>query len=226
MTSAAEQRQAVADLSGLAAGDLAAVWPELAVLSVEDARDGLIDVLPVLGETYGSAAAALAADWFDEAREQAGVSGRFSPILAPQVASARWVALARWGVDPLLGAEPNSAAALTRIVGGLQRTIADQHRATITDSAIADPKAAGWRRVGVGDSCGFCRMLIDRHGAVYTEASVQFKSHDNCRCVASPSWAPNVRKVIGIPYQASRKNRSDDMKARDNARAREWIANH
>lgn len=225
MTSAAEQRQAVADLSGLAAGDLAAVWPELAVLSVEDARDGLIDVLPALGETYGSAAAALAADWFDEAREQAGVSGRFSPVLAPQVASARWVALARWGVDPLLGAEPNSAAALTRIVGGLQRTIADQHRTTITDSAIADPKAAGWRRVGVGDSCGFCRMLIGR-GGVYSEKGVEFKSHDHCNCAAAPSWDTNARKTIGIPYQASRKNRSDDMKARDNARAREWIADH
>jgi hypothetical protein len=66
-------------------------------------------------------------------------------------------------------------------------------------------------------------MLIDR-GHVYTEATVTFRSHDSCSCAASPSWAPNVTKVSREPYRQSQRNRSDAQKARDNARAREYIA--
>jgi len=205
--SAPEQRQAIADLAELARRDL---FKLLSGVAPKDYRDALAAVLPALGSAYGDAAAALAADWYESLREAAEVRGRFAPVLAREPDVGRWESLAGWAASHL---DPLALA-----VGGLQRSIADQHRLTIVNSSIADPAAAGWRRVGVGDSCGFCRMLIDR-GHTYTEASVQFKSHDNCACCAAPSFASNVRKVIGVPYVASRRNVTD----RDRARVREYL---
>lgn len=223
MSLAAEQRQAVADLTTLSRRDLRALWPSLDGLPPETVRDALMEVLPALGEQYGDAAAALAADYFETAREAAGARGAFSPVLAESPDRARWEALARWGVDPLFRESPDRGAALTLVEGGLQRSIADQHRLTIVRSSIADPQAAGWRRVGVGGSCGFCRMLIDR-GHTYTEASVTFRSHDHCNCAAAPSWDSNVVKVSREPFRQSKKNRSEATKKADNARARAYIA--
>ncbi len=225
MASAQEARQALAGLTTLARRDLFALWRALDGLSAEQTRDALADLLPELGVQYGDAAASLAADWYDELRDEAGVKGRFSPILAPEPGAERWNALARWGVGPLFQTTPDATSALTLISGGLQRTIADQHRLTIVQSSNEDPAAAGWKRVGVGHNCGFCRMLIDR-GHVYTEAGVTFRSHDHCNCAASPSFADNVVKVSTEPYRQSQRTRSDATKAKDNARAREFIADN
>lgn len=223
MTSAAEARQGLVDLTALARRDLAAFWALVQDWPVEQIRDALMDVLPALGDQYGDAAAELAASYFETARERADARGSFAPVLAERPDRARWEALSRWGVDPLFAAVPDAVTALSRVSGGLQRTIADQHRLTVVESSLADPAASGWRRVGVGDNCGFCRMLIDR-GHVYTEAGVTFRSHDHCNCAAAPSWDSNVVKVSTEPYRQSRKNRSDATRKADNARARAYIA--
>lgn len=223
MSSAAEQRQGVADLVDLAILALEEFWRLLVDLPAEKVRDALMDVLPTIGQQYGGAAASLAADWYDDLRGAADARGAFEPILPDLPDQARWESLARWGTGPLFQPEPERKAALTLISGGLQRSIADQHRLTVVESSIADPSASGWRRVGVGDSCSFCRMLIDR-GHVYTEASVTFRSHDHCNCVASPEFASNVVKVSTEPFRQSQRNRSDATRKKDNARARAFIA--
>ena len=213
--SAAEQRQAIADLAELARRDL---FKLLSGVAPKDYRDALAAVLPQLGSAYGDAAAALAADWYESLREAAEVRGRFAPVLAREPDVGRWESLAGWAASHL---DPLALAA-----GGLQRSIADQHRLTIVGSSIADPAAAGWKRVARAGACGFCRMLAGRDGAVYTEASVDFKSHDNCSCTASPSWAPNVTKVIGVPFRYSQKKASwsAERKARENRRVYDFLA--
>lgn len=225
MSLASRHRQGLVDLTTLARSDLGAFWMAVADWPPREIRDALMEVLPALGERYGDAAAELAAGYFEEARAAAGARGSFSPVLADPPTPARWEALARWGVEPLFATSPDAATALSLVSGGLQRSIADQHRMTVVDSAIADPQASGWRRVGVGGSCGFCRMLIDR-GAVYTEPSVTFRSHDHCNCAASPTWASNVVKVSTEPRRQSRARRSEATKKADNARARDYIAEH
>ena len=77
--SAAEQRQAIADLAELARRDL---FKLLSGVDPKDYRDALAAVLPQLGSAYGDAAAALAADWYESLREAAEVRGRFAPVLA------------------------------------------------------------------------------------------------------------------------------------------------
>ncbi len=222
MATPAEHRAALVGLTRLARRDLFALWASLEGLGAAKTREALRDLLPVLGDRYGAAAATLAADWFDDLRDAADVRGAFRADPAGDVGQDRWDALARYGVGPLFDADPDRAAALLRLEGGVQRTVADRHRLTIVENSIRDPRAVGWRRVGVGSNCGFCRMLIDR-GHVYTEASVTFRSHDHCNCAASPSWDDTAVKVTGEPYRQSQASRSDATKRRDNERAYDYI---
>lgn len=227
MTTASEARQGLSDLVSLARRDLAAFFDLVGSWPAADVRDALMEVLPAIGDAYGDAAAAVAADYYESAREVAQVRGRFAPVVAEPPSPARWEALARWGVDPLFSGAPNAAAALSLVGGGLARSVADQYRNTVIESSMADPQAAGWQRVTRAGACGFCRMLADR-GGVYTERSVEFKSHDNCGCSAAPTWDPKVRKIIGVPFRHSQRRDgwSDERKARENRRAYDYIAEH
>lgn len=216
-------RAALADLTVLAQDALLAVWRDMAGADADSLRDALMASLPHIGGQYGDLAATVAVDQFLDLREQAEARGSFVPEPAATPNSARYEALTRWGLSPLYRADPDANAALTLISGGLQRIVADAHRLTIVEATQADSEATGWRRVGVGRDCGFCRMLLDR-GAVYTETSVEFRSHDHCNCAAAPTWAQNVVKVSREPYRQSRRNRSEATKRADNARAREYIA--
>lgn len=177
-----EHRRDLAYLISLMSANLFDLW--IWGDDFQAARDGLTDVLPELVDTYGSAASALGADWYEESRDAAGVTGRFAAVVAPLPDRGRTDALAGWGTA--FADRYDLAAAQQKVAGGLQRIVANADRQTVMESATADPEAKGWKRVGGGD-CGFCQMLISR-GAVYSEATAQFKSHDNCKCSAVPEW--------------------------------------
>lgn len=179
-------RQNVAALAALAEKDLAAAFR--IVGDGVEARELLRVILPELVAVYGAAAATVAADWYDDQRDEAEVSGRFRAIPAPLPDVGRTESLARWAVAPLFNPEPDFASSLTLVQGGLQRIVADASRYTVAGSSVADPGARGWKRVGSGKNCEFCNMLIGR-GAVYTEATAQFISHDHCNCAAAPVFA-------------------------------------
>ncbi len=219
-TAATEAREALVGLTSLARDDLEAAWRQSAGLDATQIRDALMDVLPAIGDDYGLAAAAVAADWYEDVRNEAGAPGYFRADPAEGVTRERWDALARWGVEPLFVAEPSRTAALALLAGGLQRTIADRHRLTIVDNSIRDPAASGWRRVGDGSSCSFCSMLISR-GAVYGKETATFKSHDRCGCSAAPAWDTSGRTVSDIAYRASKRTQTEA----DKARVREYLSN-
>jgi hypothetical protein len=183
-TAAKRHRGDLAELARLAENDLAAVFRD--VSNVEDVKAGLNDILPKLVTIYGSAAATLGADWYEDLREQAEVRGRFQAIVADLPDVGRTESLAGYAVSPLFGARPDAAIALSKAAGGLQRIIFDADRHTVMRSSIQDPGARGWQRQGTGE-CDFCQLLIGR-GAVYTEESVSFESHDRCRCVGVPAF--------------------------------------
>lgn len=185
MATAAQIRAHRADLNELvrlAENDLSILFRQFD--SAEAARDGLMDVLPQLVAVYGSAAATLGADWYDDLRDAAGARGYFRAIPAELPDRGRTDSLARWGIAPLFAAEPDYATSLSKVAGGAQRIIANADRDTIRVSSVTDRGARGWARAGSG-TCDFCRMLIGR-GAVYTEETSQFESHDRCGCVGVP----------------------------------------
>lgn len=164
--------------------DLAALFKQ--VSTAAQARTALFDVMPALVEQYGSASAVLAAEWYDQARAKAGVRGRFQAAPA-DLGRAGAEALVGFGTRSLDAAEPDFTLARTVLAGGLQRRIANYARATVTTSSVRDPQAKGWQRVGDGNSCEFCSMLLTR-GAVYTEATSDFPAHDHCGCSAEPAF--------------------------------------
>lgn len=217
-------RQGLIDLTTLAQAEVADVWRSVVDMPPGELREALIAALAVLGEEYGLAAGALAADWYDDMRDAAGVAGVFVAEPADLPTGARWESLVRWGLEPLF-ARQDADAALTLIDGGFQRTVADQHRLTVVDSAKRDPQAKGWRRVGVGDTCDFCRMLIDR-GHVYTRSGAMFKSHDHCNCFAAPAFTM-TGAVSPIAYEASTaRPRTEAARRRKNERVYDYLREH
>jgi hypothetical protein len=159
--------------------DLASTWRT--VDAPELAEAALRDVLPGLVDAYGAAAATVAANWYDDLRDEREVRGRFRAIPA-EIAETGTQALIGWALTEAT----DLTAFRTLVEGGTQRRIANFARQTITGSSVADPQARGWARTGAGD-CDFCAMLIGR-GAVYTEASADFQSHDHCQCGSEPVW--------------------------------------
>jgi hypothetical protein len=201
------------EVAAEASAQLVDLWPSFK--SADEARDALIDVLPVLVDGFGSAAATLAADWYDETRAEAGVAGRFTAIpAAPELGGLQ--VTARWAVSPLYQPQPDWESSLTLAQCGLEKAVADTTRETIVGSTMRDKYTKGWRRAGAG-SCAFCRMLIDR-GAVYREATVKFKSHNNCHCLAVPDFG-NREPVNLDPFKPSAKRSQRTPAARARLRA-------
>lgn len=177
-------RRDLAELSRLSQNDLALLFRQFD--TADEIRNGLLDTLPRMMSVYGSAAATLGADWYDDLRDAAGARGRFQAIAAELPDTGRTDALARWSVGPLFGANPDPATALSKVVGGFQRIIYNADRKTVTFSSVQDPGARGWQREGTGD-CDLCSLLIGR-GAVYTEVTADFETHDGCKCVGVPAF--------------------------------------
>jgi hypothetical protein len=216
MARPATLRRNIQILTAAASTELSVVWEQ--VSSKEQARAALFDVVPAVIDTYGVAAGAVTADWYDEAREEAGVRGRFTAIV-PEIKDVGADALVNWATQRLDDDEPDWEAARILLDGGLERRIADVSRETVMGSSVQDPQARGWQRVTSGDGCEFCEMLASS-GAVYTEESADFASHDHCLCSAVPAFGGEPKTVQ--PYTPSLRQSTPE----DRARVRAWIKNN
>lgn len=171
--------------------------------------------VPVIAERYGLAAGTLAADWYDDLREQAEVAGYFRAIVPDLPDQGRYEAMAAWVVGK------DDVEAL--IAGGVQRVIADMHRGAVMESSFADPRAAGWARFATGsETCSFCYLTVSR-GAVYSEQTARFASHDSCDCLSGPVWRGRRGAQVVEAYRKSARRRSEGQTKADNERARQWI---
>lgn len=223
MASVTGLRQGLVDVSDLAVADLRLL--RRAARSGDEFAVALMDVLPALIRDYGVQAAALAADWYDDRRDELNVAGSFTAIPV-DFDDPGAHALVGWAAHTA----KNDATLLSLLEGGVIRRVLNYGRETVRESALADPKADGWMRAGAG-GCDFCRMLIGR-GAVYTEETVRFAPHDNCRCVVVPAFGgrplPVRLDADGKRLDVStRRDRTDaDLKAKSNAGVREWLAAH
>lgn len=223
MRSEVQQQAALRALYDLAKREIADALKLVDIGDAAAVADVIYTYVPVIAERYGLAAGALAADWYDELRDAAEVSGYFraSPAELPDI--GRYEALAGWAAT--------KDDVETLVVGGVQRIIANAHRETVMRSAFADPRAEGWARFsGGGDgSCPFCFMLISR-GAVYTDRTAKFGAHDHCNCAAGPVWKGRRSEVDKYRKSARRREDSDGNAIgptrSDQARARGWIAEH
>lgn len=214
MATTAELRSAIRRLSSSAAADVDVVFREADTADLT--RDALADVLPPLIDAYGAAAGTVAAEWYDERREQAAVRRAFTARVADLRDGGGGLALARFAVGPLFQAQPDLGRARTLLAGGLELRIANAARDTVMGSSYEDPSARGWQRETAG-GCPFCEMLASR-GEVYGQGA-DFAAHDNCACVAVPAF--DGEPVPVKPYTPSERNITDADRARVRAYLRD-----
>lgn len=189
-----------------------------------EARAFLTEVLPGWGGMYEGAAASVAADLYEQKRIAEGVAFvPHSTSLAKPATEARWAILSSWAI-PAVTEEVDWDAVFQKIVGGSHRTIADAHRNTTIRNSLLDPASRGWQRVGRGaGSCDFCLMLISRRN-VYTEESVKFRSHDNCRCSAESAFhSVDSAEMRAFERSARKSGWKDWQHEEERARASSWF---
>ncbi|MUL44473.1 hypothetical protein FZI85_17265 [Mycobacterium sp. CBMA293] len=201
--------------SAAATGDITPIFTGLAV---SEAIAAMHDLLPSVTDTWALAAASIAADWYDNLRQEKAVKGRFS-ALVPDLGDLGAKQLADWAAQPLTLPEPNWDLARSRVEGGLQLRVTNSARETVMSSSLADPQAVGWQRVASTGGCGWCQMLAGR-GFVYSQKSVKFGAHDHCHCSATPAFGGEPLPVK--PYVPTSRNISDA----DRERAKAWIKNN
>lgn len=143
-----------------------------------------------LSRTKGNA---LARSYYASARELAGVtdpppSFAVMPLSTEQAMTSLFVTgpvsalrMIREGQDP----EEALSLSTDSMLGAAKRLILNGSRGTILDLTRRDRRSGRWQRVGDGATCDFCEMLIGR-GAVYSEESADFQTHDHCGCSAEP----------------------------------------
>lgn len=204
-------RRAIRDLNIQAQRDLEAVWRSSGGDPV-----ALAEILADVVQTYGTTAAAVAAEWYNDLRADTGVRPGFSAVI-PEPVEPGTTALVEWAAAK--AASEESLKSL--IAGGLQKRITNYSRDVVTTSSIRDPRARGWMRIGTPE-CDWCAVLIGR-GAVYSEKSVQFKTHDYCDCDAAPGWLPGQIKEITNAFVPSARRRTAEMKQADVDRMNAWI---
>lgn len=215
MPTPADLRAGINSLSTLAAADLRGLWRQMQ--TADQAKNALENVLPDLALTYRIASATVAADWYDELRDELKIRKRFSAVV-PDVTPVGADVLARWSVGPLYSNKPDWPSARSLVEGGLQRQIADAARDTVRESAVEDPAARGWQRETSG-GCAFCEMLAGR-GSVYSQASADFASHNHCQCYAVPAFEGQP-----LPVKSYTPSLRGSTPA-DRARVRAYLAEH
>lgn len=202
-------RQAQTGVRVLVERDLTKFWGYLDMSNPSRVATAVDSYIPLLVRRYGSQAADLAAEWYDEMRSAAGIAGTFR---AEAVASPYEDAVPGM-VGRALGSVSNGdmAGALLTLTSNAGKYVLGAGRETIARNADRDPSASGWQRVTRAGACDFCRMLAGRDG-VYKRTTVHFASHGGCNCGAVPSWDPSAPEVDVDVYEASR--RVTDLKVR------------
>lgn len=223
MVTVADMRMLAQTNLMLANRDLAELFSAYAGADPRELRDAVLEFYPDFVRVYGDQGAALAADFYDEARSAARASGSYRAGVAPAVSEAQAVGSARWAIGPAFADDWDLA--LQQLVGASSRLIQQGARDTIRWNVDRDPYAVGWRRETRADSCQFCRMLADR-GGVYTKETAYFASHDRCQCVVAPSWNPKAPRARVPNFIQSKRmaTMSDEELAEHRLRVKVWFA--
>lgn len=202
MATAAEvaaYRKSQQNVVALARRELRAWWATLDVSDARAASAALEVSLVELVAAYGDVAMTVAADWYDEQREQAKARRPFLAALAGSLPGEQVRSVARWAVGPLFGVT-DSAKALGMASGAVQRLVQQGGRNTLYRNVQADPAKPQWARMPQGaETCDWCRMLAGR-GAVYLDedsAGGDNSWHNDCDCQPVPVWRGQE-----LPYDA------------------------
>lgn len=180
-------------------------------------RAALFEVVPPLIAGFAEGSAALAVDFYTDAREAALVS---SPYVATAVIADRTSKIynaVAWASEPF---GDDLMLVSSRLAELIQLEVARPFRDTIRFNRSMDPAAVGWRRITRG-GCRFCRALADR-GAVYKQDTARFAAHPSCKCTAEPVFEGQSigPEASAMQYTASLRKRTPEQQAA----MREWLS--
>lgn len=196
-----EYRTKIGRLTRDAQRDLMQIYQGLLGQGPQAIRDALLQYLPVLAEQYGSAAAALAAEWF-ESLPTMGWATTAPPVPASIVEGQfRYRAGGLWLED--------DAATVRAISQDLSEWVMRPGRHTVQFSAQNNQK--GWVRVPRGPrTCAFCLMLASRSAewiyntkkAALTRRRDGERYHGDCNCQVVPAGGTDDIPWDPEPYYA------------------------
>lgn len=189
--------------------------------SPEERRAGLLESIPQIIGYYTLGSSALAADFYDDWREEAGVRGRFTaePIIPDREEKIRR-AIA-WIASPWFDEDADPQPPQSRLAEVVQLEVARANRQTVLENTRRDPQGVGWKRVARADSCKFCQFAA-RGSVIYrSEVAGRFAAHTNCNCAAIPWFRgqPRGPEASVLQYTSQRRARS----AQEKARLRDWL---
>ena len=203
-----------AGLVALAAAAVADVLPLLREGRPAAARSALLEAAPEVTGAYVLGSSALAADWYDELRDEARPRPRHLTLVPEWGRADRYGNAVAWATKPMLDDEPNLPLVRERLEQVTEREIFDGFTDTTEANVRTDEAARGWRRSTRPGACPFCLMLAER-GAVYRkESSATFSAHGagprgggNCRCTAIPVFRGGEEgpEASVIQYVASKR---------------------
>lgn len=207
-TSPEAVRAQLAAITAAAAADMAA---EVARSPLGIRLQTLLDALPLIVPTYYDAAGLLAADWYDELRDESRPSTTFAPTVIGDPATD-WIEreVAKYRVDIDADLETEMARLVAETERLAEKEIARGFRDSVLGNTRSDREAIGWSRVARAGACKFCRMLADK-GAVYrSESTATFGAHTDCHCAARPEFRNGEHgpEANAMQYLASQKRRT------------------
>lgn len=192
MATAREMQEANQALAKLAQRDLMGFWYGLGTDDPVKLKLALLEFMPDLIATYGSAAAGLAADRYDELRADSIATGAFRAALADPLPDEQVQAVTRWAIGPAF--KDDSASALAMLTSATQRLVRQQGRNTTAQNVERDPFGARYARVPKGKTtCAFCIVLASRgadYGSKKSAGGIKgHEFHNDCNCEVEPVWS-------------------------------------
>lgn len=182
-------------IAALVERDLAAFFALLDFSKPDAVKLDLFDYIPALVAQYGDVAATVAADWYEEMRDAAGVGGSFRAPLAPSIPVEQVNGRIGYATRPMGPLFAGDSATLTAFLSMMTNEyVLQPGRDTIMQAAHKDN--AAYARVPEPGACDFCLMLASR-GFVYSKdtAGDSVKFHGKCRCNVMPSWDETRARV-------------------------------
>lgn len=206
---AKQQAENQSHIATLVAAALAGVWALLDLNDVAGTVDAFVEGVNAVVQQYAAISQTTAADFYEEARREAGVTGPYTAHIGDLPPLEQVEASTRWALQDIIEPKPGVslrdqpvlAAAHVKVEGVVDKMVTDSARDLVTDNVFRDPKANGYARETQPGCCYFCAMLATR-GAIYkSRASAELVQsdkkgrkgepyHNHCHCTADPFWGP------------------------------------
>lgn len=166
---------------------VAMLFKELNFNDIPLARDEIKAFLVDMVDTYGSALAEGAVDWYQSVRPE-DLRPYDPEIIKALDVPERMDRTSRYAVD-LLQRDP--AGAVKVVARALGREIQSPARRTLLKAADLDPSTPRFARVPRGKTCAFCTLLASRGWVYHSEdlaGGAGHEFHERCDCRIVPDW--------------------------------------